>query len=366
MTALAPVRHVVAAWLAIAVVFAAHEYGAARADGRAIAFAQVAYWSAVEWLAWAALTPLVFRLVAAANLDGARRPRALAGLALAGVAIALLQIVLQLAVEDWLARAPIGGVTSIKRWLSGYRAADPADLTYLVPRKLGFGYVVFWAVAAVGFLLRYHRLAVERAAASAALERELAEARLAAVRQQLHPHFLFNSLNGIAELVHEQPERAERMIVYLSDLLRRAIRADDAAPVPLARELGFVRRYVALQRARYGPRLRVRLDIPRDARACLVPPQILQPLVENAIQHGGPGAGHPGTIEIGARVRDGRLEIAIRDRGPGPVGVPTVEGTGLRSTRARLTAACADAYRLDLIGHPDGGAVCRIEIPCLT
>jgi sensor histidine kinase YesM len=149
-------------------------------------------------------------------------------------------------------------------------------------------------------------------------------------------------------------------------LLRRAIRSDDAVRVPLGRELGFVRRYVALQRARYGPRLRVRLDVPREARACLVPPQILQPLVENAILHGGPGAGHPGAIEIVGRITDDRLEIAVSDRGPGPSRLPVREGTGLRSTRARLDAACADAYTLHLTGRPDGGAICRIEMPCLS
>lgn len=285
--ALASPPLIAAGWLAIAIVFAAHEYGAARADGRAVAVPLVAYWSVSEWLVWALLTPLVFRLVARSPLEPGRAGRSVATLAAAGLGLSLIQILLQAALDGWITQRFADDGVSIRGWLSGYQAAGPAYLSYLVPRKLGFGYVVYWAVVAVGFMLRYHRLSVDRAAAAVTLERELAEARLAAVRQQLHPHFLFNSLNGIAELIHEQPDRAERMIAYLGELLRRAIRSDEASRVPLSRELGFVRRYVALQRARYGPRLRVKLDVPRDARVCLVPPQILQPLVENAILHGG-------------------------------------------------------------------------------
>lgn len=361
---LAPLRYVAVAWLAAAAVFAAHEYGAARADGHRVPMALVAYWSASEWLVWACLTPPIFWLVARAPVASGHHATLLGSLALVGLVCSFAQIVLQ-ATLDGLAMRLASDIASIKQWLSGYRAPGPASLSYLVPRKLGFGYLVYWAVVAVGFMLRYHRLAVRQAAATASLERELANARLAAVRQQLQPHFLFNSLNGISELIHVQPDRAERMLAYLSDLLRRVIRSDTETRVTLGSELGFVRRYVALQRARYGSRLQVTLDVPRDVRRCLVPAQVLQPLVENAIVHGGPGAGHQGAIQIVGRLARGRLKIAIRDRGPG-VAEPLEPGTGLASSRARLEAAWAGDFALTLAGHPDGGAVCTIEMPCVT
>lgn len=361
---LAPPRYVAAAWLAVATVFAAHEYGAARADGRLVPVALVAYWSASEWLVWACLTPLIFGLVARARVAPGDYVRLLSRLALVGLGCSFAQIVLQ-ATLDGVATRLASDIASIRQWLSGYRAPGPAYLSYLVPRKIGFGYLVYWAVVAVGFMLRYHRLAVQQAAAAASLERELADARLAAVRQQLHPHFLFNSLNGISELIHAQPDRAERMVAYLSDLLRRAIRSDTETRVTLGSELGFVRRYVALQRARYGSRLQVTLDVPRDVRRCLVPAQVLQPLVENAIVHGGPGAGHHGTIRIAGRLTRGRLQVAIRDHGPGVAGSWRA-GTGLASSRARLEAACEGDFALGLADHPDGGAVSTIEMPCVT
>jgi two-component system, LytTR family, sensor kinase len=360
---LAPYRYIAVAWLAVAIVFAAHEYGAARADGRIVPIALVAYWSASEWLVWAGLTPLIFWLVARARVETGHYARPLGALALAGLACSFAQIVLQ-ATLDEVATRLASDVASIRQWLSGYRAPGPAYLTYLVPRKIGFGYLVYWAVVAVGFMLRYHRLAVEQAAATASLERELANARLAAVRQQLHPHFLFNSLNGISELIHAQPDRAERMLAYLSDLLRRVIRSDTETRVTLGSELGFVRRYLALQRARYGTRLQVTLDVPRDVRRCLVPAQMLQPLVENAIVHGGPGAGRHGVIQIVGRVTRGRLQIAIRDHGPG-VSESMTPGTGLTSSRARLEAAWEGDFALSLAGHSDGGAVCTIDTPCV-
>jgi two-component system LytT family sensor kinase len=362
---LAPFRLIAAAWLAVALVFTAHEYGAARADGRPVPITLVAYWSASEWLVWALVTPAVFWLVARARIEPGALPRTIGPLALMGLAVSFVQIVLQATLDEAVTRLT-SDVASIKQWLSGYRAPGPAYLAYLVPRKIGFGYLVFWAVAAVSFMLRYHHLAIERAAAAASLERALADARLAAVRQQLHPHFLFNSLNGIAELIHAQPDRAERMVVYLSDLLRRAIRADADDRVTLGRELGFVRRYLALQRSRYGPRLQVSLDVPRDVRRCLVPPQVLQPLVENAIRHGGPGAGLAGAIRISGRVTRQRLEIAVRDNGPGPTRLPVEPGTGLAAARARLEAAWGGDFALHLTTHPEGGAVCTVEMPCVT
>jgi two-component system LytT family sensor kinase len=361
---LAPLRYVAVAWLAVAVVFTAHEYGAARADGRRVPMALVAYWSASEWLVWACLTPPIFWLVARTRIATGNHARLLGRLALVGLVCSFAQIVLQ-ATLDGVATRLASDIASIKQWLSGYRAPGPANLSYLVPRKIGFGYLVYWAVVAVGFMLRYHHLAVQQAAAAASLERELANARLAAVRQQLQPHFLFNSLNGISELIHVQPDRAERMLAYLSDLLRRVIRSDSETRVTLGSELGFVRRYLALQRARYGSRLQVTLDVPQDLRRCLVPAQVLQPLVENAIVHGGPGTGHHGNVQIVGRLTRGRLQIVIRDQGPG-VSESRAPGTGLASSRARLQAAWDGDFALSLTGHPDGGTVCTIDMPCVT
>src|SRR5262249_27230606 len=158
-------------------------------------------------------------------------------------------------------------------------------------------------------------------------------------KTQLHPHFLFNSLNTISQLIYEAPESADRMITHLSELLRVSLEASSAQEVPLRQELDILQRYLEIQKVRFGDRLTTRLDIDPGVWAALAPNAILQPLVGNAIRHGVGPRSAPGRIEVHARPENQTLCLRVCDNGSGlPEGGEAAvrEGVGLGNTRARL------------------------------
>lgn len=209
-------------------------------------------------------------------------------------------------------------------------------------------------------LTDYHRQAVRRSA----LEHELARAQLQALRQQLQPHFLFNTLNTITALVRADPRRAERVIAGLSDLLRMALRTGPEQEVALERELALLARYVEIQQVRFPSRLRVNVAVDESVRHASVPTLLLQPLVENAIRHGiGPRAAG-GTVDVRVERRGARVRVSVIDDGVGErAGAARQEGVGLGSTRARLVHLYGDAHTFEAGGRPEGGFAVQIELP---
>lgn len=242
-------------------------------------------------------------------------------------------------------------------------------------RRLWFmnEFTVYVAILAAGFarnyFLRYRARreeAVTLQAQTAQLQAQLADARLAALRMQLNPHFLFNTLHAISALVERDPRGVRRMIARLSELLRATLDADDQE-VPLHQELTFAERYLEIMQIRFQGRLQVETKVEADVREALVPNLILQPLVENAVKHGVSkidGAGH---IEIGAR-RDGeRLLLTLRDNGPALKGeMSPTEGIWLRNTRARLAQMYGSAQSLALRPAQDGGLIAEVSLPYHT
>jgi LytS/YehU family sensor histidine kinase len=166
---------------------------------------------------------------------------------------------------------------------------------------------------------------------------------------QLQPHFLFNSLNAIAALVHTNPEGADEMLAALSELLRLTLETSGAQELPLQQELQFVERYLAIEHVRFGDRLRFDLDVPPDTHAAMVPTFLLQPLVENAVRHGLEPQSGAGLLTVRARREDRMLRISIADNGVGlGNGTAKHEGIGLTNTRARLWALYRDQASLEL------------------
>jgi LytS/YehU family sensor histidine kinase len=181
---------------------------------------------------------------------------------------------------------------------------------------------------------------------------------------QLQPHFLFNTLNTISEMVHQQPATAERMIAGLSHLLRETLHAGLVDRVPIEQELQLLDRYVEIQRARFGDRLTVDIGIDAGANGSLVPSLLLQPLVENSIKHG-IGA-RAGAAHIAVHVaRDGdTLTIEVRDDGCGLGTAPLREGIGIGNCRSRLQSLYGESgYRLAIANRDGGGAVVTIVLP---
>ncbi|RKH37505.1 sensor histidine kinase [Corallococcus sicarius] len=201
---------------------------------------------------------------------------------------------------------------------------------------------------------------------------QLARAQLHALKAQLHPHFLFNTLNSIAALVHRDPHGSERMISQLSDLLRGTLDAAGTEEVSLQEELRSLQPYLDIQGVRFADRLTVKHDIAQDALAAHVPHLVLQPLVENAIQHGIAPGTEPGTVTLVARRAGPELHLEVRDDGlglkesPADVSRGSGGGRGLRITRERLLQLYGAAHRLELRDAVGGGTTVALAIPFRT
>jgi signal transduction histidine kinase len=190
----------------------------------------------------------------------------------------------------------------------------------------------------------------------------LARTQLNALRAQLHPHFLFNSLNALSTLVHRDPQAADRMIVELGELLRQTLSEESAAEVTLQEELRFVERYIAIMQLRYGDRLSVHFDVAQDALGAYVPHMVLQPLVENALVHGIGQAAGQGCVTIRAQRTGEQLTLEVEDDGAGIEAKP-VERVGLRNTRALLERLYARNQSVAIRARNGRGVLVSLSIP---
>jgi two-component system LytT family sensor kinase len=229
--------------------------------------------------------------------------------------------------------------------------------------------VMYWLVVFGHLGWHYYHRYREREVETAQLQRELVEARLEALRMQLNPHFLFNTLHAISALIHESPEAADRVVARLSELLRLSLDQTKPQEVPLSEEIAFLDHYLEIEQTRFAERLRIEKDVPPDTQQALVPYLILQPLVENAIRHGIEPREEPGLIRICACRKDGRLELRVRDNGdglPAKKNHHIQEGIGLSNTRSRLGHLYGKDFRLELVNADGGGLEAFVEIPFHT
>jgi two-component system LytT family sensor kinase len=199
---------------------------------------------------------------------------------------------------------------------------------------------------------------------SARLEAQLARTELQILRSQLDPHFLFNALHVISELVHVDPSRADDIVARLGDLLRMSAVLARAGDVPLRDELAFVNAYLEIQQARFGSRLRIVRNVDATTLDAAVPSLLVQPLVENAIRHGTSKHATGGQVEIVTRRMGSSLVIEILDDGPGlPTDQTPDEGIGIGHTRARLAQLYGGGSALELESRPGGGTRARLRLP---
>jgi two-component sensor histidine kinase len=207
----------------------------------------------------------------------------------------------------------------------------------------------------------YASLATERAARAEALA---ARSQLAALRAQLNPHFLFNALHTVVQLIPVEPRRASQAAEQVAGLLRTTLE-EDRDLVPLADELNFVQRYLDVESIRFGERLVVKLDLTEDARDAMIPAFALQTLVENAVRHGAAPNVDPTTITVTGRSTDDQLTVSVHNTG-GRTTAPDLEqvsGTGLRRLRERLAALFGTKARLDLVAADGGGFTASLAVP---
>ena len=270
----------------------------------------------------------------------------------------------------------------------------PSGLSKLSLLSILLDLLAYGAVVSLAHSVHFYRRFREREHRALFLESNLANARLNALRAQLQPHFLFNSLNAIAALLRRDSRLAEATLMSLSELLRLALSQSEKQEVCLREEMKFVQHYLEIQQTRFGDKLRIEQDIEPAALDCLVPTLLLQPLAENALRHGIEPAENAGLVRLTAHRRDGSLVLTVEDDGvgfsssaidlrrpktPGPqtntasslvaigtnpaVGSSGGTGIGLTNLRARLETLFGAQQKLELIPRPEGGVTVRIEIP---
>ena len=305
------------------------------------------------WYSWALLVPIVLWLSRRFPLDRGRWLRSLPAHLIGVLALTFAHVCLTELVV-WI--APVPEARRLTWWQNVVRS-------YVW--SFDWNMAVYWAVIAFSHAAAYHREIQERSLRNAQLEARLAEARLEALQRQLHPHFLFNTLNAISALMHRDVDAADAMLAQLSDLLRMALEQRGVQEIALKDELDFVGKYLGIEQARFRERCSVRFDIDPETLDARVPNLVLQPIVENSIRHAVSTSLDPRRIEIRSRREEDMLRLEVRDDGPGlPAGtLPPGRGVGLSNTRARLEQLYGASQRLRFSRPPAGGLTVTIDIP---
>src|SRR5688572_26516082 len=299
----------------------------------------------VLWYAVAVAFP--FMVIGARYVDAERQGRARAIMVPVAIVVAL-----------------IAG-TSLLQFYLLYRGAParPSFAAY-APQALRINVLPWIAIAGIVAAIEARRRGVRNRLDRERLRAQIAEQRLIALTGQLHPHFLFNTLQGISTLIHRDPEAADEMLAKLSDLLRDLLRHRDQGLVPLGDELRYARTYLEIAQLRFADRLQFQIDVAPALDQASVPLFILQPLVENALAHGIGGRALGGRVTVTATRAGDRLRLAVADDGAGlTTGATLREGIGLSNTRERLRASFGADQQFSLDGVPEGGTVARIDIP---
>ncbi|PYP89296.1 MAG: hypothetical protein DMF61_03515 [Blastocatellia bacterium AA13] len=319
-------------------------------------------WELPYWIIWAALSPAVFSLTRRVRVNGDHWGSTVQAHMLLGLFITFVHRGLYLLV-GWLlhvaAYQPLPTISDLFNFLFFFNLPT-GFLTYAT---------ILLIALAVDYYDRYREeeLKTTRIAAELANARlQTAEAQLRALKMQLQPHFLFNTLNSISALIAEDVEAADVMIARLGDFLRLTLENSGEERISLERELEFLKRYLDIELIRFNDRLSVTMDVEPESLGASVPNLILQPIVENAIRHGIGSRPEPGHIDIHADRTGDILRLKIADDGVGAsesFGRPLKEGVGFSNTRARLAQHYGDSYRFELSGAPGGGSLVTLEIP---
>lgn len=294
--------------------------------------------------------PLTVGLILLARHHPIERGRIVAPLALHVLAVAAI-IVLRAAM-----------VYALNGWVGWY--TELPAFSNVLTSNLAKNFLIAWLIVGVAHGLLYHERASARERQAMELETRLARARLEALSAQLNPHFLFNALNSVSELVHRNPEAADRMLVSLGKLLRANLDSSSIQEVPLHEEISLLEHYVEFEKMRLEDRLRMHWEIDRTLLPMHVPRLVLQPLVENAIRHALGKRMTPGKVVVSVRRRpDERAVLEVRDDGRTQA-APLGKGIGLSNTRARLCALYGDDHEFELVRtEADDGTVARVVLP---
>ena len=352
---------IIAVWAMLGVIYAGPLYLEMRTQGMNHAAWRVFSWSILTWSAWAPLTPVMIWLARRYSLVGDAWKR---GLLVHVPAFFLISAVHSVAVIVLTSR------------IQPYGDMDPSNIVFW-PRflarlkgSIGPDMLIYGAVMGTYYTLEYYRKYREREMLATRLEAQLAQAQLDALRMQLHPHFLFNTLNSIVGLVRDNKNNAAvQMLVGLSDLLRHTLDHAARQEVELREEINFIKLYLSIQEMRFSDRLQLNFDIDPATSKALVPNLILQPLTENALRHGIARRADSGLVGISSAIEDGYLRLTVYDNGAGLPADWQMKGStgiGLVNTLARLQQLYNDDHRFNIRNREGGGVEAVILMPLRT
>jgi two-component system LytT family sensor kinase len=320
-----------------------------------VSFWQILSWQMVSGYVWFALSPLILYLARKFPFETGKWKTSLPVHLVTGLIIAFFQLAIDTFVLTRLGYPPN---RQFANFLEAYQ--------FFVYINLHLSILIYWGVVGIKSAFSYYQKYRERELQTLQLEARLATSRLQVLKMQLHPHFLFNTLNAISELIHKDPETAEQMIGDLSDLLRMSFEKLEVQEISLKQELEFLRKYLEIEQMRFQERLKIEMRIAPETLDAQVPNMILQPLVENAIKHGLAPRVAGGTIRIGAERNNGSLQLTVSDNG---IGVPfgdtenLPEGVGLSNTRRRLKHLYGDGHKFGLETSEKSGLQVNLTIP---
>ena len=339
-------------WTLVGLAFASQFYLSSAQIGRTVTWLQAITYSLGDWYVWAVLSFPILWLARRFPPD-ASRPWRIAAIHFVAALITSLAYV--------LLRSAVGEVQSL---MLGEPVTFGEVFRPLMIKTFPFNLLIYGVILSVSHAVDYYRKYHERTVHTLELEKHLAEARLQALVRQLKPHFLFNTLNGIASLMHRDVDAADRMLVRLSELLRITMNRPGQQLTTVGEEIAFIQKYLDIERIRFSDRLDVVIDVAPDSVDAEVPSLIIQPLVENAIRHGIEPNTRTGLIVVSVKRNADELILEVRDNGVGmPPGGFTREGIGLGNTRARLRELYGDRHRFELANAPDGGLAVRLTLP---
>ena len=336
---------VVCWWGLNALILTSHVLAFRTSRGQPVLLEEVLRVELTSAAIWVPCTLLLLWWTARTPLERERWLLPLASLLLAVVVVAALRTAAVAAVEPWM----------------GLHASPPRTGVLLLSSVLR-NILTCCLIVGVAHALVYARKSRARERQAQMLREQLTQARLDALSAQLNPHFLFNTLNSIAEMVHHDAEAADRMLVQLGGLLRHSLESSRQQHTSLHDELGAIDCYIGIEQVRLGDRLQFRRDISEDALFAQVPRLMLQPLVENAVAHSVALRDAPSTVAVRAWCEGDRLVLEVLDDGAGTPPKPGF-GVGLANTRARLECLYGQDQALDIEVLPGGGTRVRVSLP---
>ena len=324
------------------------------AEGEPASLGQSALAAAPGWLFWGVAFPLVLWLARRFPLDRDRWRRSLPVHLAVGLALVVPHVLL-----------------TVYTGLAAFPQPPESRFTFRLlvarglPSRVQFDLIIYFAIAGVVHAADYSRRLRAREVDASRLSAQLAQSQLQALKMQLHPHFLFNTLHAIGVLIREDPGAAGRMVTLLGDMLRHTLASAGTQQVPLAQELEFLQLYLEIERMRFPDRLSVDFHVPDELLATPVPHFILQPLVENAVRYGISPRSEPGRIEVRARRAGDGVDIEVWNDGSALAagGTPPREGVGLATTRARLEKLYSERGRLAIRNADRGGVSVTLSLP---